>query len=182
LVEEETLPGYKAERYYPVRKDELFQERYRVIGKLGYGSASTVWLCHDLHHDNAYVALKVYINASKVHRELPIYEHINSVTCRPKGSSHAQLPGSTSRNYVRKMLDSFDLSGPHGTHICLVLEALGMNFEEVRALSPGGRFEAALIRETFRCILRAIHFLHVEAQVIHTGQCWTARPSPLDTC
>ncbi|RMY68888.1 hypothetical protein D0863_06816, partial [Hortaea werneckii] len=26
----------------------VFQDRYRVIGKLGYGSTSTVWLCHDL--------------------------------------------------------------------------------------------------------------------------------------
>lgn len=47
-IEEETLPGYLAERYYPVRLGEVSQSRYKVIAKLGYGSSSTVWLCRDL--------------------------------------------------------------------------------------------------------------------------------------
>lgn len=42
LVEEETLRDYKAERFYPVRIGQLFKDRYRTIGKLGYESASTV--------------------------------------------------------------------------------------------------------------------------------------------
>lgn len=72
MIEEETVRGYKAEHYYPVKTGEVFQDRYSVIGKLGYGSASTVWLCHDLSGESQYVALKVYINCSKKHRELPI--------------------------------------------------------------------------------------------------------------
>lgn len=46
--EEERLPGYKAEEYYPVHLGEVFQSRYQVLAKLGYGTASTVWLCRDL--------------------------------------------------------------------------------------------------------------------------------------
>lgn len=53
LVEEESIPNYKAQRYYPVRIGEVFNERYQVIGKLGYGSSSTVWLCRDLGYNDS---------------------------------------------------------------------------------------------------------------------------------
>lgn len=48
LVEEETLPGYRAETYYPVQIGEVFNGRYQVIGKLGYEVTLTVWLSRDL--------------------------------------------------------------------------------------------------------------------------------------
>ena len=48
--EEETLPGYLEERYYPVHIGEVFKSRYQVITKLGFGSSSTVWLCRDLQY------------------------------------------------------------------------------------------------------------------------------------
>jgi hypothetical protein len=34
LIEEGTLPGYKAEDYYPVKFGQVFKDRYNVIGKL----------------------------------------------------------------------------------------------------------------------------------------------------
>lgn len=46
--EEERLIGYKAENFYPVRLGEVFKSRYQVVAKLGFGTASTVWLCRDL--------------------------------------------------------------------------------------------------------------------------------------
>lgn len=47
-IEEETLPGYVASRYYPVRIGEVLRDRYQVVGKLGFGATSTVWLARDL--------------------------------------------------------------------------------------------------------------------------------------
>lgn len=47
-IEEETLPYYNSERYYPVRIGQVFTSRYQVTTKLGYGVNSTVWLCRDL--------------------------------------------------------------------------------------------------------------------------------------
>lgn len=47
-IEEETIPGYLAARYYPVRVGEIFQDRYQVVGKLGFGITSTVWLARDM--------------------------------------------------------------------------------------------------------------------------------------
>lgn len=47
-VEEEDIPGYNATRYYPARIGQIFQNRYQVVGKLGFGISSTVWLARDL--------------------------------------------------------------------------------------------------------------------------------------
>ena len=47
-LEEETLPDYLASRYYPTKIGQVFQNRYQLVGKLGYGITSTAWLARDL--------------------------------------------------------------------------------------------------------------------------------------
>jgi hypothetical protein len=49
-VEEEQLPFYNRGEYYPMRIGAVIKDRYQVVGKLGYGTSSTVWLCHDLRY------------------------------------------------------------------------------------------------------------------------------------
>lgn len=48
LVEEEELPDYRADRFYPVQLGEVFKDRYQVLTKLGFGTSSTAWLARDL--------------------------------------------------------------------------------------------------------------------------------------
>lgn len=48
-VEEETLPKYNPNAFYPVRFDEVLNDRYKIVCKLGYGATATVWLAKDLH-------------------------------------------------------------------------------------------------------------------------------------
>ena len=57
LLEEESFSWYSRDAFYPVHIGELFQSRYQVILKLGYGSVSTAWLCRDLQYGKA--ALKL---------------------------------------------------------------------------------------------------------------------------
>ncbi|KAH7095003.1 kinase-like domain-containing protein [Paraphoma chrysanthemicola] len=111
-IEEETRPDYVASRCYPARIGEVFKERYQVVGKLGYGASSTVWLARDMSH-RRYVTLKLYINSASLGQhlddELEMYKRISKAS-----KSH---PGRTS---VRSLLDSFDLDGPEDKHRCLV--------------------------------------------------------------
>jgi hypothetical protein len=44
-LEEEELPGYSPENFYPVKIGEVLRSKYQVLGKLGYGGHPTVWLC-----------------------------------------------------------------------------------------------------------------------------------------
>lgn len=46
--EEETLPGYDACMYCPAHIGDVFNDRYQVVAKLGYGVTSTVWAARDL--------------------------------------------------------------------------------------------------------------------------------------
>ncbi len=46
--EEERLPFYQPENFYPVKLGQVFKEQYQIVSKVGYGTQSTVWLCRDL--------------------------------------------------------------------------------------------------------------------------------------
>lgn len=47
-LEEEKLPWYSKDNFFPVKIGDIFHSKYQVVGKLGYGGYSTVWLCRDL--------------------------------------------------------------------------------------------------------------------------------------
>ncbi|KAK5709190.1 hypothetical protein LTR17_020014 [Elasticomyces elasticus] len=160
LIEEETLPNYRADRYYPVHIGQVFDSRYRVVGKLGYGTASTVWLCRDSHAEKTtYRAVKVYVNSLKHHRELPIYKHINGVDSVHGGQVD-----------VRKMFEAFTICGPYGEHICLVHEPCGISLGELKSRAKGKRLDADLLRQGLRNVLSGLQYLHEEAKVIHTAR------------
>lgn len=55
--EEESLPDYDSEQFYPIRIGDTIHDRYRVIGKLGYGANSTVWFCRDLLLVNRHLSI-----------------------------------------------------------------------------------------------------------------------------
>lgn len=160
LVEEEELPDYVAKDYYPANIGQTFNDRYKIVGKLGFGGSSTVWLCRDLTSDNKYVTLKIYINRAGTQRELPVCKHISNLAA----SRHA------GREHVRMLLDSFEVQGPDGRHLCLVWQPLGNSVDELVDLSEDGLLNAEVTRDIMRPILTALQFLHEEAKIIHTGE------------
>lgn len=46
--EQEDPKDYCRGGYYPVQIGEVFNNRYKLIRKLGWGHFSTVWLCDDM--------------------------------------------------------------------------------------------------------------------------------------
>ena len=44
--EEERETGF--EKFYPMTLGEVINEKYKVVAKLGFGSASTIWCCRNL--------------------------------------------------------------------------------------------------------------------------------------
>ncbi|TPX22276.1 hypothetical protein DIZ76_014144 [Coccidioides immitis] len=157
-MEEETLPHYKPEYYYPVNIGDVYNGRYQVAGKIGYGAYSTSWLCWDLR-DKKHSVLKVstslpnFPNAAD--REFRIYEHLTNINSKHRGQS-----------LIRELYDSFDLQGPVGKHRCLVLQPMHMTLLEMMRLSPRP-FDLPLLKMTVKRILLALDFLHTEAEIIH---------------
>ena len=47
-LEEENLPDYDEDAFYPMALGDVLVGRYQVVGKLGFGTSSTVWLARDM--------------------------------------------------------------------------------------------------------------------------------------
>ncbi|KAI7313744.1 hypothetical protein KC315_g11571 [Hortaea werneckii] len=155
--EEERLPWYHADQFYPVHIGQTFISRYKAVGKLGYGAYSTVWLCRDLKASD-FVSVKVGTSHGagpmRQDRELKFYEHVASL-----GSQH---PGGT---YIRGLLETFEISGPTGKHLCLVQPPMHMTVAELQRQNPTRRLDKELLNWTLFDLLSALSFLHDEAKV-----------------
>ena len=46
-IEEEAHDSIAKGRYYPVRIGDVIKSKYQIVGKLGYGLGSTVWLANE---------------------------------------------------------------------------------------------------------------------------------------
>ncbi|PIL26709.1 hypothetical protein GSI_11188 [Ganoderma sinense ZZ0214-1] len=172
-VEEEALSWYNPQAFYPVRIGEVLQSRYQVIGKLGYGAYSTVWLCRDLVQ-HRYVTIKVCTrNAIPVKRELAALQHLDSL---PK-TRHI------GRTLVRTLLDQFVLTSepaastdsqspgtdpdptPPQLFQCLVHKPLLMSLFTFR---NGNKLPEDFLKLVLQHVLLALDYLHSEAKLIHT--------------
>ncbi|KAH7237314.1 kinase-like domain-containing protein [Fusarium solani] len=148
-VEEETLPEYRAEGFYPVKLGEVFASRHQVVAKLGFGTTLTVWLCRDLTED-VLVTLKVCTTGQDTAQGLVISNHIKAID----GSEH---PG---KNILRVALDDFKVTGPQGSHQCPVFAPLGLTFTDYRNLFPQRSLPKDILRVTLLMVLLGVDFMH----------------------
>ncbi|WYZ44877.1 hypothetical protein EsH8_VIII_000193 [Colletotrichum jinshuiense] len=155
-LEEDGFAWYDPDKWYPVEIGQVFQSRYQVLLKLGFGSSSTVWLCRDLVA-HAYATLKVYETGHRqAFNEEGVLRHLGSLT-----SEH---PG---QNLVRSIRDSFEVEGKAGTHVCLVFETLGLSLADIRELA-GGKLPENLLKGLVYGLLLGLDYLHTVAHVVHT--------------
>ncbi|KAJ1993114.1 serine/threonine protein kinase, CMGC [Coemansia spiralis] len=119
-MEEEDAVDYRKGGYHPVKIGDSFKsKRYKVVRKLGWGHFSTVWLAYDSEKD-IHVALKI-VKSAKRYTEAALDEIELCLRTMSIREPHI------GRDYVAKMLDSFEHSGPNGRHVCMVFEVLGEN-------------------------------------------------------
>ncbi|GAB0135269.1 hypothetical protein EsDP_00003614 [Epichloe bromicola] len=143
-IEEEELPEYDPDHFYPVRLGEIFDGRFQTVTKLGYGSSSTIWLARDLQ-DHRYVALKIYIHNS------------------------AQHPSMLARIKSENFSGIFHVAGPRGTHMALVLDASQMSLRDMDAVFMQGRgFDENFVKSAITELLKSLDYLHTRVQAVHT--------------
>lgn len=134
---------------------------YTVLHKLGHGGFSTVWLTR-CSRDDHYYALKVLTAdlPESQGKDLTILQGLKN-----DGFEHL---------HVVNLYESFDVSGPNGTHMCLVLPALGPSLDGVygkEILAPEMRYQ---ICKQVTTGLAALH----ERGICHGG---TIAPQPRPT-
>ncbi|OCL06510.1 protein kinase [Glonium stellatum] len=161
-IEEEDVPSYVPEDYYPVYIGEVFRSRYQVVTKLGFGVNSTVWLCRDLR-EHRYLTLKMRVRTKEhdlvdLHsdREITINEHLKSNSIEHLG-----------KDIVRRVLDSFEIASPNGNHKCMLYQPLGMSFTDYLRLLPQNRFPKDLAQRSVQLLLIALDYLH-QCHIVHT--------------
>jgi serine/threonine-protein kinase SRPK3 len=106
--EEEEESSYKPGGYHRVRLGDVYNGRFEVVEKLGWGHFSTVWKCRDRDRDNALVAMKVQKSAR--HYREAAQDEIDLLECTIK----AARKSATDDVRVVTLVDSFEVNGPNG--------------------------------------------------------------------
>ncbi|KAL2397852.1 hypothetical protein ABEF93_005655 [Exophiala dermatitidis] len=149
----ESVEEYRYGGYHPVHLNDIFNHRYKIVGKLAHGQYSTVWLALD-QSAQRHVALKIVkADQSQTNNELEILQHLSR--------SSLSHPG---RKYVIELLDHFQHNGPNGTHLCLVLPVMLSDGSEMTV--RGQPRDAGYIKKLSARLILGLDFLHT-SNVIH---------------
>ncbi|GLI73266.1 hypothetical protein PoHVEF18_001481 [Penicillium ochrochloron] len=155
VLEEEWFDKFKKRQYYPANIGEVLHSRYQIVGKLGFGGTSTVWLARDLQ-GHRYVALKIYTRGEGSRNDFEIYKQLD------------QGPSHPAHDFVRRALDIFTIPRPGGDHSCIVLVPMWESFRAFLDRNPVRRFPVSILRMGLQQIFAALDFLHTECKLVHT--------------
>ncbi|KZF22544.1 CMGC protein kinase [Xylona heveae TC161] len=165
LVEEERVPGYRPELYYPATPGQVLNSRYKILTKIGWGRTSTVWLAQELDGPEEmpfpYVTLKL-TTADPDFEDVALHE-LNMNKYLTKDTYFA---GSL---FVRAAFDHFMATSPTGTeHLCLVFDAMREPLSQFKYRLPGGCIPPSLLKVYAEFILQGLEYLHSHCQIVHT--------------
>lgn len=112
------------------------------------------------------MVLKVHVRSRRKLPEVEISTKLKAVHGTQVGEKH-----------VRLVLDSFQVTGPHEVHPCLLYAPAGIDLRDFMRCLEGDTLPEDILRPALRYLLIALEYLH-RANIIHTG----TRVAPVDTC
>ncbi|KAF8075210.1 kinase-like domain-containing protein [Lyophyllum atratum] len=156
----ERVSSYCKGGYHSVNMGDIFNNRYRVVGKLGYGAYGTVWLVEDMPLKR-FASLKVLAAyASTASRETEVIRYLRA--------QQQRTPSAAGVEYVMKVFDDFKIEGPNGTHECIVTELLGPYVDptDLEEVYDDERFPLDVRKKMVSQIARGVAYLH-KCGVVH---------------
>jgi serine/threonine-protein kinase SRPK3 len=154
--------------YHPVQLGDLFKnDKYIVLGKLGWGHFSTVWLVKD-NLTGAALALKVVKSAQHytetAHDEIKLLKRVVTAGDSPF------------KRYVVELCDTFEHKGPHGNRklfnliidVCMAFEVLGPNLLTVIRQYKHKGLPILVVKRIVKQVLMGLDYLHASCGIIHT--------------
>ncbi|KAL7796099.1 kinase-like domain-containing protein [Trichoderma ceciliae] len=161
---EEGSASYQPGGFHPVYIGDVFNDRFKVLNKIGYGRYSTVWLVRDLQASgdgpDMFRALKV-LSAGCYGQGYDTFEREILSHLRDGDRHHVGY------SYVCHLLNEFEHQGPNGTHVCLVFELMGETLHSFGAWFSETMLPYSVMRRFAIQLLLALDFAH-EHNVIHT--------------
>ncbi|XP_036844794.1 SRSF protein kinase 3 isoform X1 [Oncorhynchus mykiss] len=158
--EQEDPNDYCKGGYHHVKIGDLFNGRYHVIRKLGWGHFSTVWLAWDIQVKR-FVAMKV-VKSAEHYTETAVDE------IKLLRSVRNTDPDDPKREMVVQLLDDFKISGVNGTHVCMVFEVLGHHLLKWIIKSNYQGLPLPCVKSIIRQVLQGLDYLHTKCEIIHT--------------
>ncbi|XP_041836678.1 SRSF protein kinase 1b isoform X2 [Melanotaenia boesemani] len=158
--EQEDPNDYCRGGYHHVKIGDLFNGRYHVIRKLGWGHFSTVWLAWDIQ-EKCFVAMKV-VKSAEHYTETALDE------IKLLKSVRNTDPRDPNREKVVQLLDDFKISGMNGTHVCMVFEVLGYHLLKWIIKSNYQGLPLPCVKSIIRQVLQGLDYLHTKCKIIHT--------------
>ncbi|XP_076769277.1 SRSF protein kinase 2 isoform X7 [Arvicanthis niloticus] len=158
--EQEDPADYCKGGYHPVKIGDLFNGRYHVIRKLGWGHFSTVWLCWDMQ-GKRFVAMKVVKSAQ--HYTETALDEIKLLKCVRESD-----PSDPNKDMVVQLIDDFKISGTNGIHVCMVFEVLGHHLLKWIIKSNYQGLPVRCVKSIIRQVLQGLDYLHSKCKIIHT--------------
>lgn len=176
-LEEEHYDEFERGSYCPVNIGDVYASNtFQILGKLGFGSTSTVWLARNLQYgyprfmshgrsnrdgsNRDYSAVKVFIRNDEnlCRKEFEIYQSIANANRWHPGHSH-----------VRTAEGMFSIARDGGDHQCLVQPPMWDSWGDLLYRNPSRRFSVPLLKGGLRHLLLALDYLHTECRLVHTG-------------
>ncbi|XP_045144881.1 SRSF protein kinase 2 [Echinops telfairi] len=158
--EQEDPADYCKGGYHPVKIGDLFNGRYHVIRKLGWGHFSTVWLCWDMQ-GKRFVAMKVVKSAQ--HYTETALDEIKLLKCVRESD-----PSDPKKDMVVQLIDDFKISGMNGIHVCMVFEVLGHHLLKWIIKSNYQGLPVRCVKSIIRQVLQGLDYLHSKCKIVHT--------------
>ncbi|XP_038138991.1 SRSF protein kinase 1a isoform X1 [Cyprinodon tularosa] len=158
--EQEDPNDYCKGGYHHVKVGDLYNGKYHVIRKLGWGHFSTVWLAWDIQVKR-FVAMKV-VKSAEHYTETAVDE------IKLLKSVRNSDPDDPKREMVVQLLDDFKISGVNGTHVCMVFEVLGHHLLKWIIKSNYQGLPLPCVKSIIRQVLQGLDYLHTKCQIIHT--------------
>uniref|UniRef100_A0A1I8HD88 non-specific serine/threonine protein kinase n=1 Tax=Macrostomum lignano TaxID=282301 RepID=A0A1I8HD88_9PLAT len=158
--EQEDSKDYCKGGYHPVKIGQVYNQRYQVVRKLGWGHFSTVWLCWDIQQKR-FVAMKVVKSAA--HYTETALDEIKLLKCVRDSD-----PTDPFRDKTVNLIDDFKVTGVNGTHVCMVFEVLGHNLLKLIIRSNYQGIPLSNVKAIIKQTLQGLQYLHEKCKIIHT--------------
>ncbi|CAG8972541.1 hypothetical protein HYALB_00001233 [Hymenoscyphus albidus] len=159
--------------FHPVRLGEIYNSKYKVLRKLGYGRYSTVWLVKNQdplthntvlanHNNRAQKLWAMKVLSAECYGagtdvfELEIMQHLTE-----KNPEHEGYP------YISTLHDSFRHEGPNGSHVCLIMKVMGETLSTFANWFDNRQIPHPLVHLYSWQLLAALDYAH-SCGVIHT--------------
>ncbi|KAH6845669.1 kinase-like domain-containing protein [Chaetomium sp. MPI-CAGE-AT-0009] len=162
----ESLYNYRPGGFHPINLGDTLQDgRYVIRNKLGYGGFSTVWLARDTKEEQ-WVSIK--IKTAEASAEAPEDDPEAKITLDLERHYTSSAQAEEKPRCFACLLDCFRVTGPNGTHNCLVTELLGPTVDEVLETFKENNLTLRpdTVLRASRQLLDAVDFIH-QAGIAH---------------